>query len=122
MKNLTNSAAIFIALSALTLAAGCNSSKTEENLDEVCAEILCSGHGMCGVNADKQPVCVCETGYHLNVGDLTSCVENVAGTDACNGVTCGGYGTCAVKADNSAVVGRCNSYIGSHDSLFDFFD
>ena len=94
---------ILIALSALALW-GCDDNKTVESADAICGGIDCSGHGACVVRAtDKQPVCVCDINYHLNAGELTACVADIAGTDACKDVTCGGHGVCAVKDDGSAI-------------------
>ncbi len=56
-------------------------------MENLCANITCSGHGTCAV-VEEQPVCACDEGYLV---DGLNCIE-----DKCYGEDCSGHGTCVV--------------------------
>ena len=55
-----------------------------------CADVSCSGHGVCAEDDGGEPMCVCETGF---APLWLSCVP--AG---CSGVACSGHGGCLLEA------------------------
>ncbi len=67
---------------------------------EPCKDVLCGGHGECGVAGDGTAVCLCDTGYHA---EGLECVENLE-VDPCQGVDCSGHGDCAVDGSDPVCI------------------
>jgi len=56
----------------------------------LCADITCSGHGICAVSGGGKLLCACNAGYHA---EQLSCIED-GSTGPCLNVTCSNHGTC----------------------------
>ena len=95
------------AFSALAVVSACSDSNSVD-IDKICEGVICDGHGVCAAKTEEDPICVCDTGYHLMAGNLTSCVQDQQGVNPCDSVTCNGAGTCAVKSDGAPIC-ICNS-------------
>ena len=89
---------------ALTLAACSNDSDVNE-IDEACENITCGDHGTCQPVSDASVVCLCDSGYHLDPFDNTTCIADEA--YPCAQIDCGGNGICFITVDNTAAC-QCN--------------
>ena len=89
---------------ALTLAACSNDSDVNE-IDEACENITCGDHGTCLPGSDASVVCLCDSGYHLDPFDNTTCIADEA--YPCAQIDCGGNGICFITVDNTAAC-QCN--------------
>ena len=93
---------------ALTLAACSNDSDVNE-IDEACENITCGDHGTCLPGSDASVVCLCDSGYHLDPFDNTTCIADEA--YPCAQIDCGGNGICFITVDNTAA---CQCNLGYH--------
>ena len=89
---------------ALTLAA-CSSDSDVNEIDEACENITCGDHGTCLPGSDASVVCLCDSGYHLDPFDNTTCIADEA--YPCAQIDCGGNGICFITVDNTAAC-QCN--------------
>ena len=89
---------------ALTLAACSNDSDVNE-IDEACENITCGDHGTCQPVSDASVVCLCDSGYHLDPFDNTTCIADEV--YPCAQIDCGGNGICFITVDNTAAC-QCN--------------
>ena len=89
---------------ALTLAA-CSSDSDVNEIDEACENITCGDHGTCLPDSDASVVCLCDSGYHLDPFDNTTCIADEA--YPCAQIDCGGNGICFITVDNTAAC-QCN--------------
>ena len=89
---------------ALTLAA-CSSDSDVNEIDEACENITCGDHGTCQPGSDASVVCLCDSGYHLDPFDNTTCIADEA--YPCAQIDCGGNGICFITVDNTAAC-QCN--------------
>ena len=89
---------------ALTLAACSNDSDVNE-IDEACENITCGDHGTCLPGSDASVVCLCDSGYHLDPFDNTTCIADEA--YPCAQIDCGGNGICFITVDSTAAC-QCN--------------
>ena len=89
---------------ALTLAACSNDSDVNE-IDEACENITCGDHGTCQPVSDASVVCLCDSGYHLDPFDNTTCIADEA--YPCAQIDCGGNGICFITVDSTAAC-QCN--------------
>jgi len=71
------------------LVVACGEPDNGLDLDGVCEDQPCSGHGTC-VESGAVPACECDAGFHA---EGLTCVEDGM-TGPCNGVTCSGHGVC----------------------------
>ncbi|HSA24339.1 MAG TPA: hypothetical protein P5076_22950, partial [Myxococcota bacterium] len=81
-----------LSLALACLAAACGGGG---NGQDACAEVTCSGHGACSVEAG-QASCTCDAGY-VPSQDGLGC--ELANQTACTGETCSGHGRCRLDAD-----------------------
>ena len=86
---------------ALTLAA-CSSDSDVNEIDEACENITCGDHGTCLPGSDASVVCLCDSGYHLDPFDNTTCIADEA--YPCAQIDCGGNGICFITVDNTRLV------------------
>ena len=93
---------------ALTLAACSNDSDVNE-IDEACENVTCGDHGTCQPGSDVSVVCLCDSGYHLDPFDNTTCIADEA--YPCAQIDCGGNGICFITVDNTAA---CQCNLGYH--------
>ena len=93
---------------ALTLAA-CSSDSDVNEIDEACENITCGDHGTCLPGSDASVVCLCDSGYHLDPFDNTTCIADEA--YPCAQIDCGGNGICFITVDNTAA---CQCNLGYH--------
>ena len=93
---------------ALTLAACSNDSDVNE-IDEACENVTCGDHGTCQPGSDASVVCLCDSGYHLDPFDNTTCIADEA--YPCAQIDCGGNGICFITVDNTAA---CQCNLGYH--------
>ena len=89
---------------ALTLAA-CSSDSDVNEIDEACENITCGDHGTCLPGSDASVVCLCDSGYHLDPFDNTTCIADEA--YPCAQIDCGGNGICFITVDSTAAC-QCN--------------
>ena len=84
---------------------------TDENEDD---PVDCGTGGVCAVQANGGAICICETGYHLESGNLTECIQDEEVVSACadkdptdenedDPVDCGTGGVCAIQANGEAI-------------------
>ena len=95
---------LMVSAMALTLAACSNDSDVNE-IDEACENITCGDHGTCLPGSDASAVCLCDSGYHLDPFDNTTCIADEA--YPCAQIDCGGTGRCFITVDNTAAC-QCN--------------
>ena len=95
---------LMVSAMALTLAACSNDSDVNE-IDEACENITCGDHGTCLPGSDASVVCLCDSGYHLDPFDNTTCIADEA--DPCAQIDCGGNGICFITVDSTAAC-QCN--------------
>ena len=95
---------LMVSAMALTLAACSNDSDVNE-IDEACENITCGDHGTCLPGSDASVVCLCDSGYHLDPFDNTTCIADEA--YPCAQIDCGGNGICFITVDNTAAC-QCN--------------
>ena len=93
---------------ALTLAACSNDSDVNE-IDEACENVTCGDHGTCQPGSDVSVVCLCDSGYHLDPFDNTTCIADEA--YPCAQIDCGGNGICFITVDSTAA---CQCNLGYH--------
>ena len=68
---------LMVSAMALTLAA-CSSDSDVNEIDEACENITCGDHGTCLPGSDASVVCLCDSGYHLDPFDNTTCIADEA--------------------------------------------
>ena len=95
---------LMVSAMALTLAACSNDSDVNE-IDEACENVTCGDHGTCQPGSDVSVVCLCDSGYHLDPFDNTTCIADEA--YPCAQIDCGGNGICFITVDNTAAC-QCN--------------
>ena len=95
---------LMVSAMALTLAA-CSSDSDVNEIDEACENITCGDHGTCLPGSDASVVCLCDSGYHLDPFDNTTCIADEA--YPCAQIDCGGNGICFITVDNTAAC-QCN--------------
>ena len=95
---------LMVSAMALTLAACSNDSDVNE-IDEACENITCGDHGTCQPVSDASVVCLCDSGYHLDPFDNTTCIADEA--YPCAQIDCGGNGICFITVDSTAAC-QCN--------------
>ncbi len=54
---------LFLFLFFMIFYISCTETPTE-NVNK-CAEVSCSGHGVCGIDLNNDPVCICDSGYYV---------------------------------------------------------
>ena len=99
---------LMVSAMALTLAA-CSSDSDVNEIDEACENITCGDHGTCLPGSDASVVCLCDSGYHLDPFDNTTCIADEA--YPCAQIDCGGNGICFITVDNTAA---CQCNLGYH--------
>ena len=99
---------LMVSAMALTLAACSNDSDVNE-IDEACENVTCGDHGTCQPGSDVSVVCLCDSGYHLDPFDNTTCIADEA--YPCAQIDCGGNGICFITVDNTAA---CQCNLGYH--------
>ena len=95
---------LMVSAMALTLAA-CSSDSDVNEIDEACENITCGDHGTCLPGSDASVVCLCDSGYHLDPFDNTTCIADEA--YPCAQIDCGGNGICFITVDSTAAC-QCN--------------
>ena len=97
--------AVPLYLCTLLLATGCDESKGKMIEHSACDNISCGGHGLCLVNANQQPICMCTSGYKTPADNALDCVadDSLSSGNACEGVTCSAHGNCLLTTEGKSV-------------------